>query len=109
MDSSVVMNQFIIGGIATFAIQKVKAWSGLPIVQQGATKAVRVFSSLVALLSASGILLTVNWAGPDATFTMVVAGLTVPNIIQFVWAVMCSFVAQEGWFRLLKASQQGKA
>ena len=59
---------------------------------------------MVAMLSASGILLTANWNGVEGTFSMVVTGLTVLNVTAFLWLALKSFVAQELFHKLLKAS-----
>lgn len=83
MDNSLMLDQVVIAGIATWLIQKAKAWSGLPAVQQGAMKAVRVFASIVALLSASGILVTTNWVGAEGTFSLAITGISAGNITLF--------------------------
>lgn len=105
MDSTVMMDQVVISALGVWLIQKVKGWSGLPVIQAGATKANRILSSLVAILSASGILVTANWIGAEGTFSLVITGITIQNVALFLWMALKSFVLQEAWWKLLKASQ----
>jgi len=109
MDSTVMMDQVVISAIGVWLIQKLKGWSGLPVVQAGATKANRILSSLVAILSASGILVTANWAGAEGTFSLVITGITIQHVATFIWMALKSFVFQEAWWKLLKASQASVA
>ncbi len=105
-----LFNQVTFAGLAVWLIQKLKASKLAPWITEATSTVNRVVGVIVAALSASGILVIVNWTGFETGgLSVIMNGLTLPNIGLFLWKAIGSFVFQQTGWNLLKAASALKA
>jgi hypothetical protein len=87
----------VIAAIMSWLIQALKGSpaKGLTWISKANPNIIRIFSSLLAALTAAGM----TWDLEGGTLT--ITGLTAANVVAFGWAVGKQYVFQEGSFRLM--------
>ena len=100
-----IVNQITLAGIAVWVIQRLKASKWAPWLSDITDNANRIVAVVIASLSAAGIIVTYEWSGATGQFSLDITGLTATNVMEFLWKVVQSIVLQEGFYRVVKASQ----
>lgn len=100
-----LLDQAVIASVAVWLLERLKAWTGTPWVSQATDKLNRWLSALLATLSAAGILVVTNWSGFETgSLVITVTGLTLANILTFLWTIAQNLALQEWFYRIYKGS-----
>jgi len=104
MDQSILQDQFSLGFLSVWIIQRLKALKWLPFIHGGTDQLNRFTSALLAAAAQVG--LTVHYDPTGGVMT--VAGLTLTSAVSFVLAVVWQGAIQEGLYRgLFKRGKNG--
>ena len=100
MDQSMMQDQFSLGLISVWVIQRLKALKWLPFVTDNTEKLNRFLSALGAAAASVG--LTIHYDPTGGVMTL--SGLTATSAVSFLLTVVWQGFVQEGLYRAGKAT-----
>jgi hypothetical protein len=98
-DANVALTTFTTGALTVAALNWLKGSEYFPWITRQSTTLLRVLSAAAAVASGAGI--QHIWNGTD--HSLVITGITVPNVAGFVWAIVKQFTMNETLFQVTKA------
>jgi len=90
-----IMAQIVLAYLGTRLVELLKRWSGVPWMTDTTEKVNRAVAALVALVATIGISVAGSWDGTAHTYTIVIGGLDVGNILGVLWGWFSQFVLQQ--------------
>ncbi len=96
-------NLLVANAVFAWLIQRLKNSTLFPWINAETEKLNHLVSALAATLLAAGIALTSDWDPQTHTFILTVSGLSLLNVLHFVWSALGNYVMQKGWFKVLYA------
>ncbi len=95
MDQSVMQDQFSLGFLSVWIIQRLKAMKWIPFINDDTTGLNRLLSAIAAAAASAG--LTFHYDPTGGVMTL--AGLTLTSAVSFVLAIVWQGAIQEGLYR----------